>query len=484
MIEAVHHRPDGGGTRAARTALASMFRLSWALLFAVLLLAAAQFVEAAGTVGKPTEQRVRAALVFNFIKLTEWPAAAGQELLLCTSSADSNLNSAIAALAGRMVGDKQFLTASFSPQADCDVIYVDSRQRWNEIYEGRKLGHALTVGGYAGFIKDGGMIEITTEDGSPRFSINQVAAKRAGLGFQPQLLRLAKSAEAIVWIALSGDGSAYAEAAAAVEDEIGRAGPGRGEVIARPWRQFVDGTLSPPPRLVVAIGSEALRGIVEGNIGVPALAVLVPEAAYERLATRGSARDGTAYSAVLLEQPPARQLAVLRLALPQRHRIGMLFGPDSRRLAAAFQRAATASGMQLVIGQVDAPDRVGAVLQQTIEEVDLLLAVADPTVFNNASVQNILTTAYRRRLPVAGFSPAYVRAGALLAIYSTPEQLGRQAGQMARLFLSGQPLPPPQAPSEFTLGINGEVARSLGIPLRVEDGAALAAQLQESERKP
>lgn len=464
--------------------MAGMFRLSCALLFALLLPAETQLAAAAGTVDKPTEQRVRAALIFNFIKLTEWPAAAGQELLLCTSSADPSLNSAIAALAGRMIGDKRFLTTSFSPQADCDAIYVDSRQRWSAVHAERKLGRTLTLGGYAGFVKDGGMIEITTEDGSPRYGINPVAAKRAGLGFHPQMLRLAKPAEAIAWVALSGDGGAYAEAAAAVEEEIGRAGPRRVEAIVRPWRQFLEGNAVAPPRLVIAVGSEALRGVVEASLGVPVLALLVPEAAYEQLAQQGSARDGTAYSAVMLEQPPARQLAALRLALPQRHRVGVLFGPNSRRQAAAFQRAAADNGMHLVSGQVDAGSDIGGVLQKIIDASDLFLAVADPVIFNNASAQNILTTAIRRRIPVAGFSPAYVRAGALLSVYSMPSQAGRQAGQIARAHLSGRNLPPPQVPRDFEIGINADVVRALGLSLKAEDGAALVEQLKALEQRP
>lgn len=290
------------------------------------------------------------------------------------------------------------------------------------------------------------------------------------------------AADPMVWIALSETGGAYAEAAAAVKAEIERPGPGQGEAEVRPWSESLNG-LRTPPRLIIAVGGAALRGIVASNPRTPVLAVLVPESAYERVLAQAGAA-GRGYSAVLLDQPPVRQIAAVRLALPERQRIGVLFGPESRRLAAAFQRGATESGAQLVAGQADSAENIGGVLQRTIEDSDLLLAVADPVVFNNASVQNILTAAYRRRIPVAAFSPGYVTAGALLALYSTPKQLGAQAGDMARTFLSGRPLPPPQAPRDFVLGINGDVARSLGIPLRPEDAGALAAQLQARERRP
>lgn len=286
--------------------------------------------------------------------------------------------------------------------------------------------------------------------------------------------------EPVVWIALSEAGGAHAEAAAAVRDEIERAGAGRADIVIRPWREF--GTdASPAPRLIVAVGNRARRGIIESEHRAPLLGVLVTRSPQDRIAADASSR---VHSSVLLDQPPARQLAALRLALPALRRVGIVFGPESRLHVAAFQRAAAESGLQLVVGRVDSPAMVGAVVQRTLEDSELLLAVPDPAVFNNVSVQNILTAAYRRRVPLMAFSPAYVRAGALLAIYSTPAQVGRQAGEIARAFLAGKPLPPPQSPQDFVIGINGDVARSLGIPLQAADEHPLAQQLRAAEHKP
>jgi ABC-type uncharacterized transport system substrate-binding protein len=291
---------------------------------------------------------------------------------------------------------------------------------------------------------------------------------------------VARAAEPVVWVALSEAGGAHAEAAAAAANEIEGAGSGRGDAVVRHWREFRVGEL-PAPRLIIAVGNQARRGIMESEHKAPLLAVLVTRSAHDHaLADAG----GRAHSAVVLDQPPARQLAALRLALPALRRVGILFGPESRLQEAAFLRAATESGLQLVTGRVDSPELLGGVLQRTLEDSELLLAVADPGVFNNASIQNILTAAYRRRVPLAAFSPAYVRAGALLALYSTPAQVGRQAGEMARAFLAGRPLPPLQAPQDFVISINAEVARSLGIPLQAANEHPLALQLRAAERKP
>lgn len=141
-----------------------------------------------------SEQAVRAALLFNFIKFTEWPAAAvgDPQLRVCIATSDPAQIAAIEALDERRVRGKPLAAVRFSRQDDCGVIYVDSRQRWIEIAARHTTGSALTIGGYSGFVADGGMIEISLQDGRARFDINLPEAKHAGLRLYPQLLRLAR----------------------------------------------------------------------------------------------------------------------------------------------------------------------------------------------------------------------------------------------------------------------------------------------------
>ena len=71
-------------------------------------------------------------------------------------------------------------------------------------------------------------------------------------------------------------------------------------------------------------------------------------------------------------------------------------------------------------------------LKQVLEDAEVLLALADAQIYNSNSLQNILLTSFRARVPLVAFSPAYVRAGALMAVHVTPTQLGAQAGVIAR----------------------------------------------------
>ena len=140
-----------------------------------------------------SEQVASAALLFNFIKLTEWPEThARQDVMdICVLTTDQELFAAIEQLDTRKIRNQLLKTKRYREQEECDVIFTDARQRWNSL-PAKSRQAALTVGKYAGFVDDGGIIELSMQEEKPRFDINLAAAKRAGLRLYPQLLKLAR----------------------------------------------------------------------------------------------------------------------------------------------------------------------------------------------------------------------------------------------------------------------------------------------------
>jgi hypothetical protein len=140
------------------------------------------------------ESAVRAALIFNFIKFTEWsiPGTTDNPIHVCIASDDPELLAAVEVLGDRRVRGKPLHVARLRNQTDCEVIYVDSRQRWKTLADQFSMQAVLTIGAYPGFADEGGLIEINIREGGTRFDINQQKAKRVGLRFYPQFLQLAR----------------------------------------------------------------------------------------------------------------------------------------------------------------------------------------------------------------------------------------------------------------------------------------------------
>lgn len=287
-----------------------------------------------------------------------------------------------------------------------------------------------------------------------------------------------RATEPVVLIVSSERSTAYQEAAQAVTGELARMGEPRREVPQLSVSALAD-YRGPAPRLLIALGTEACSHLARGPANAPVLCTLLPRASFERVLRESGRRVGPTFSAVYLNQPAGRQLDLVRLALPQARRVGVLWGADTQGQAALLEAAVRARGLEVVSAAIGAEEPVFNGLKKILDEADVLLATANPQIYNSNTIQNILLASFRAQVPMLAFSPAYVRAGALLAVYSTPTQIGLQAGALARGLLQGQALGGPHYPVQFEVGVNEHVARSLGLKL---DAASLAERLRRLER--
>lgn len=222
------------------------------------------------------------------------------------------------------------------------------------------------------------------------------------------------------------------------------------------------------PQLIVTLGVGAyLEGVeraqqVAALQQLPVLATLLPQAAYPAPAARGSWRN----SAVFLDQPAERIALLLRLALPEHERVGVLFGPESIAARPQLARALAARGLRLVDQTLpEGGQGLYPALRALLESADLLLLMPDKFLFQPDNMHNILLAAYRQHVPVVSYSAAHVRAGALLSLHTDPADVARQAAEALRQWQAGHGLPPTAAAAGYSVAVNEQVARSLGLSL-------------------
>ncbi|MDX9886607.1 ABC transporter substrate-binding protein [Thauera sp.] len=229
-------------------------------------------------------------------------------------------------------------------------------------------------------------------------------------------------------------------------------------------------------RLIVTVGSHAAHTTVALETATPVLHVLLSRSTLDALGERpGSAPR----SAIVLDQPAERQIALIRLALPKHERIATIAGPETPALARALNTAATRSGLDTRSAEVADIPALYPALRSVLEQPAVLVITPDSQVFNSQTVHHVLLTAFRLHAPVLGFSAAYVRAGAVLGLYTTPTQAGTETAAVVRQVLTGQALPSPTHHALFEVGVNPTVARALGIQLPQADALTDALRAQE-----
>ncbi len=284
-------------------------------------------------------------------------------------------------------------------------------------------------------------------------------------------------------ILLLGDGSAlHARIATAARAELTALGS---EVALREvGREGLQDALAgpAPPVLVVTLGTRAAQSL-HGSLPVPVLHAAIAASLYPQLdASAGPASHQHAHSALYLDQPAPRQIAALRLALPQLQRLGVLASAGRETLIGPLVTAARDVGLEVVDAVVPEEGLLIPRVEQLLRYADALLITPDPTLYNRYSLQKVLLAAYRQRKPVIGLSEAYVKAGALLAVHADPETIGRDLALSLSRFVERGRLDPPTLSRGYAIAINHQVARSLGLNPPAEEALFEALRQHEEGR--
>ena len=156
-------------------------------------------------------------------------------------------------------------------------------------------------------------------------------------------------------IVMSDPAPAYDEAMSALRETLERLMPDtRPSVID--WQNL--STLG-PRQAVVTIGTQTARAVAESNYRGPVLHALVPHSGFEWL---GSGRRGQV-SAIFIDQPAERQIALIREALPEWRRVALLAGPASAATAQSLSQAAREQRLQPMTEQARSDEGLYAALQ-------------------------------------------------------------------------------------------------------------------------
>lgn len=144
--------------------------------------------------------KVKAAFLYNFAKLTEWPsnafATADSPLVIGVLGLDPFGDALDATIKAKIVGLRKISIRRFKHLGEvsgCHLLFISDSERAQMAGLLTTLAHEsiLTVSDADGFIEQGGMIHLVRQGDMVRFKICPEAASRAGLIFSSKLLALA-----------------------------------------------------------------------------------------------------------------------------------------------------------------------------------------------------------------------------------------------------------------------------------------------------
>ena len=234
-------------------------------------------------------------------------------------------------------------------------------------------------------------------------------------------------------------------------------------------RQFKEN----PPALFLTVGSLATQSVLAESGDVPIIASLT--ANVEKFRKNGN------LTGVSLEFSLESQFDMMRRILPELATVGVLYNPkENQETIDNAMNLAKKLGVKLVAKPVDAPRDIPDALESLANNVDLLWGITDQVVLSPQTAEPILLFSFRNRIPFAGLSAPWVKAGSLYALERDYSDIGNQCAEIAiKILNKTTPLAIQVVPPRKVLfSINHKTARTMKIdlPKQIIDGATQVIQ--------
>jgi putative ABC transport system substrate-binding protein len=218
--------------------------------------------------------------------------------------------------------------------------------------------------------------------------------------------------------------------------------------------------------VIVTVGSKAADIVTEFEASAPTLHSLITSRSHKQLHRASACPHNVLY----LEQPVERLIGLVTITLPTFKKLGILLTHNTGNLKSRIEQTATKHSLDVISLELKDKGQLNSLLKDIFSRSEALLTLPDPLIINSLTARTVLEGAYLHRIPIISYSKSMVKAGALLAVYSTPKQLGAESAEIAMKMLTQGCTRKSSATYSinYSIAVNYQVARALGLDIQKE----------------
>lgn len=281
----------------------------------------------------------------------------------------------------------------------------------------------------------------------------------------------------------SGNGTIYQRFSDALQKEIAR--PAKNNTLTtitlKQFNKNINTYLAAGYTTIISTGIEAGIAISQNDNHNTIIMAMMPRLSYQNLTRKGELSCVPANCQVIyLDQPIKRQIRLLKLAFPDRTTVGVIGSPRSIRLINKIQATANTFSLSTKKIIVNNENELISTLNQGLGGIDVLMAIPDPIVYNQNTARAILLATFNQHIPLFAYSRSFVRAGAIIGVYSTPEQIAHHVSDILTTQSANHPDTNLHYPKYFSVDINQRAAEALNISL--PNANSLKKRLEKDEK--
>jgi len=258
------------------------------------------------------------------------------------------------------------------------------------------------------------------------------------------------------------------------------------------------------PALIITVGSAAAAFTLEHFPERPVICSFITRSAFASISERVFPTSNSV-TALYIDQPITRllKLASLLRAEQSPYKISMLSQQSMAQLGLANEGEAILNDSHISSLMLSKDDNPIKKLEPLMKNSDVFIVRPNTNLFNRLVAKLVLQLSMRYKTPVIGFSKKYADAGAMLSLYASPEDIGRDAAKLIAAHLSASNevnssansvasqadispgnlaispvINKHREGSEFSIAVNQRIARKMGFTLEAKQ---LKHRLQQLE---
>jgi ABC-type uncharacterized transport system substrate-binding protein len=169
---------------------------------------------------------------------------------------------------------------------------------------------------------------------------------------------------------------------------------------------------------------------------------------------------------VYINQPVHRYIKLYKILFPQGKKLVFTSTSERLKLSQKIKTVSKKQGIAYKTIPLGKNENISRAFIEILNSNDVLLALPDAIVYNANNAKSIILTTYHANVPIIAYSKSFAKAGALISLYSSIENVAEKTAVLVNAISRKKLLTGKEYyPDNFMLEVNTSVARSLNIEL-------------------
>lgn len=197
----------------------------------------------------------------------------------------------------------------------------------------------------------------------------------------------------------------------------------------------------------------------------PVLHTLITSEQYQSLYPDGSFMPR---SAVFMDQPLQRYLALIRTSMPERRHVMLLSSRMGSEELQSLEETGKSYGLELEGIVFQQNMLIDHILRKYARDNSVLLILPDANVLNSGTIRPLIMASYQRDIPLVTYAENLVKAGAVMSVHVDVATQAQESLRRTNSWLDSRSWKGADYSEQFDIAINYQLARAMRLNLPAE----------------